>query len=73
MTPHKALDHVTSNEEHVRLKIFEGDLKIDEAPADLLRIERAQNAALWLKYVEMADRCTALRAALEKATRGQHD
>lgn len=41
-----AIDTITSNERYVRLRIFEGDLKIDDAAAELLRIERVQNDAL---------------------------
>jgi hypothetical protein len=42
----KAIDHVTSNEEYVRQRIFDGELPIDAAAAELLRLERAQNDAL---------------------------
>lgn len=39
----RLLDTITSNEEHVRMRIFDGDLQISEAAAELLRIERAQH------------------------------
>lgn len=48
----RQVDYVTSNEEHVRLKIFDGLLPVDEGTAELLKIERAQNAAL---RVEICD------------------
>lgn len=41
----RAVDTITSNEDHVRLRIFDGDLPIDQAGAELLRIEREQHAA----------------------------
>jgi hypothetical protein len=38
----KTVDSVSSNEGHVRLKIYDGDLGIDEAGAELIRIYKAQ-------------------------------
>lgn len=49
------LDTITSNEQHVRLKIYDGDLKIDDALAELLRIERAQNDALRREIRELRE------------------
>jgi hypothetical protein len=39
----RLIANVTSNEDSVRLRIFDGDLPADEAMAELLRIERAQH------------------------------
>lgn len=39
------VETITTNEEHVRLHIFDGDLPIEKASVELLRIERAQHAA----------------------------
>ena len=39
----KSVATITSNEEAVRLRIFDGDLPLDAAGAELLRIERAQH------------------------------
>lgn len=33
---------ITSNEQHVRLKIYEGNLEIGEAAAELIQLSRAQ-------------------------------
>jgi hypothetical protein len=41
----RTVETVTSNEEYVRLRIFDGDLQIGEAGAELLRLERAQHEA----------------------------
>jgi hypothetical protein len=36
---------ITNNEDYVRLRIYEGDLQVSEAAAELLRLARAQHAA----------------------------
>lgn len=41
----KLVDTITSNEEHVRLKIFDGELPAEDGVNELLRIERAQHGA----------------------------
>lgn len=41
----KLVDTVTTNEDHVRMRIFDGDLQISEAAAELLRVEKSQRAA----------------------------
>ncbi len=38
----KSVDTVTTNEEHVRLRIFDGDLPLDDAGHELIRIAQAQ-------------------------------
>ncbi len=38
----RTVDSITNNEDHVRLRIFDGDLMVDEAAAELIRIARAQ-------------------------------
>ncbi len=47
---------VTSNEEYVRLRIFDGELPISEAGAELLRIERAQHEATRARLRELEAR-----------------
>lgn len=49
----RAVDYITSNEEHVRMQIFDGDLRIDEAGAELLRVERAQHDATRTRVKEL--------------------
>lgn len=39
------IDNVTTNEQHVRLKIFEGELPVADGVMELLRIEKAQHDA----------------------------
>jgi hypothetical protein len=39
----RLIDTIASNEDSVRMRIFDGDLPADEATAELLRIERAQH------------------------------
>jgi hypothetical protein len=43
MMKSRLVDTITSNEDSVRLRIFDGDLPADEAMAELLRIERIQH------------------------------
>lgn len=57
----KSVDTITSNEQHVRFLIYSGDLSIDEAAAELLRIERAQNDALRATVRELRGDIAALR------------
>lgn len=46
---------ITSNEEYVRMRIYDGDLRIDDAAAELLRIERAQKKSLQRKLNLLRD------------------
>jgi hypothetical protein len=39
----RLVNTITSNEDSVRLRIFDGELPADEATVELLRIERAQH------------------------------
>lgn len=41
---------ITSNEQHVRLEIFEGRLPLDEAGKELIRIARAQLASEEIRH-----------------------
>lgn len=41
----KLVHTITNNEDDARLRIFEGDLKIGDAAADLLATEKSQHAA----------------------------
>lgn len=36
---------IASNEEYVRLRIYEGDLEADQATKELLRLEKCQHEA----------------------------
>lgn len=47
------VDTITTNEEHVRMRIFDGDLPIDAAAAELLRIERAQKDSLQRQITDL--------------------
>lgn len=38
----RTVETITNNEEHVRLRIYDGDIPADEATAELLRIEKEQ-------------------------------
>jgi hypothetical protein len=58
----KLVDTVASNEEHVRLRIFEGDLPADEATAELLRLEREQHAETRRKLAKAQKRLKLLDA-----------
>lgn len=40
----RSVETITNNEDYVRLRIFDGDLQISEAGAELLRLEKAQHA-----------------------------
>lgn len=51
----RTVETLTSNEGAVRLRIFEGDIPLDEAGAELLRIERANNAALRIQIRELQE------------------
>lgn len=62
MMQHREVDTVTSNEGLVRLKIYDGDLKIDDAAAELLNMLQQQNAALFREKQMWQQR--ALRAEL---------
>jgi hypothetical protein len=59
---------ITNNEDYVRLRIYEGDLKIDEASAEMLRLERCQRQAERLRFEQIIERLrtdiNALRAQL---------
>jgi hypothetical protein len=39
----RLVDVITNNEDSVRMRIFAGEFPVDEATAELLRIERAQH------------------------------
>lgn len=61
----RAVQTITSNEEYVRMRIFDGDLPVSEAAAELLRIERAHHDATRFQLSEaiaaLADRPVRLR------------
>ena len=41
----RKVDTVTTNDGHVRLKIYDGDLGVDEAADELIRLARTQRDA----------------------------
>lgn len=55
---------VTNNEDYVRLRIYEGDLQVSGAAAELLRLEIAQGQA---RVRELVRHINALTAHCEKA------
>ncbi len=63
----RSVETVTSNEAFVRMRIYDGDLPIDEAGAELLRIERAQHAAERQRHCETQERWADALAALNKS------
>lgn len=54
-----AVDYITSNEQYVRMMIYAGDLPLDQAKDELLRIERAQRAAEVADLKRIIERLTA--------------
>lgn len=60
---------ITSNEDHVRLKIYEGDLQLSEAAEELLRIEKAQHDAERRRHIRTQERLGAALAELSHAKR----
>lgn len=69
-TPYAEVSTITSNEQHVRMRIYDGALPADQAYQKLLELERAQHEATrrrldHIQAVAHAD-IMALRAALEK-------
>lgn len=59
-----AMKTIASNEEYVRLRIYEGDdLKVDDAAAELLRMERAQHAETRRRLEELQEKYARLRIA----------
>lgn len=53
-----SVDHITSNEQLVRMMIFDGDLPVDQAKDELLRIEREQHKAEVAALKSIIDRLT---------------
>ena len=47
--------HITSNEQYVRLRIYEGDLQISEAAQELIRLERCQREAAERRLAEVLE------------------
>lgn len=58
----KKVPTITSNEEQVRLEIFEGHLPIDEAGAELLRVEKAQHSVERQRRMETQNQLSQLSA-----------
>jgi len=60
----KLVEYITSNGNYVRLRIFDGDLQISEAGAELLRIEKAQHEATRRELVRKCETLAAVRREL---------
>jgi hypothetical protein len=56
----KEVTTVTSNEEFVRLRIYDGELPADAGMRELLRLERAQHEATRRRLAEANDRIARL-------------
>jgi hypothetical protein len=67
----KLVDAVTNNEDYVRLRIFDGDLQISEAAAELLRLERSQHEATRRELLSCREELRQVTADLE--LRGAQD
>jgi hypothetical protein len=65
----RAVETVTSNEELVRMRIFDGDLPPNDAYKALWELERSQHEALWARHREHVARMQEIIEALtqEKA------
>lgn len=50
------VETITSNEQHVRMRIFDGDLPANEAYQALWQLEREQRAAEWQRHLAYVDR-----------------
>ncbi len=71
----RTIDTITSNEDHVRMRIFDGDLPISDAAFELIRIERAQHDAERLRHSDTIKRLCCAEAKIrqletEKPTKG---
>lgn len=60
----RTVETVSSNEEFVRMRIFDGDLPADAATAELLRLERLQHAKCRAELVDLRKRYDAMKAQL---------
>lgn len=60
----RTIEAVVTNEEHVRLAIYDGRITVDEAGAELLRIEKAQHVAALARHLVTLSRCSVLLTAL---------
>lgn len=60
---------IASNEEYVRLRIYEGDLKVDDAAAELLRMERAQHAETRRRLEELQEKHAKLAGLARSSDR----
>ncbi len=65
-----SVDYITSNEQHVRMMIFDGNLNIDDAAAELLRIERAQHDATRARVRELENKLSEIKAVLRPTETG---
>jgi hypothetical protein len=62
----KKVDTITNNEEQVRFEIFAGTLPIEEAGAEMLRLEQAQHAATRRRLTEANERLARLSVLEQK-------
>jgi hypothetical protein len=56
----RSVDYVTSNEELVRLRIFDGELPAHDAYRELWELEKAQHEATWRQYREYVSAAQAI-------------
>jgi hypothetical protein len=62
----KLVDTIANNEEDVRLRIFDGDLDVSEACAELIRMERARADALECQLVAERGKSMVLHYELQR-------
>lgn len=61
-----SVDMITSNDGYVRMRIFDGNLGLDEAGAELLRLEQCQHAATRKSLIECQTRNAKLNRVVRK-------
>jgi hypothetical protein len=64
------IDYVTNNDQHVRLKIFDGDIKPDEYHQEMLSIEQHQHRCTMTNLREAQQRLAAVAHVLESVPAG---
>lgn len=67
----RSVDSIAGNEDYVRLRIFDGDLQISEAGAELLRLEKAQHEAERKAHRRTQEALAAYDKAIAAAEAGE--
>lgn len=62
----KSVETIISNEQHVRMRIFDGDFQVADASAELLRIVQAQLASECARHQQTKLALCKALAELEK-------